>query len=158
VAGGLSTRSAGPPLKLTRVQSRTPRADKAAGKLGCSRSLIYRLIADTAVDHRLPRYYLPVRGRAPFSRLLDPKLEARIHSAAERIYLQPEQPRVSDLLRAITTECHACGLKPPAFHTIQARLRELDQRRLVRRRLGATAARQNATRRLAFIAAAKVAA
>ncbi len=60
----------------------------------------------------------------------------------ERIYLQPERPRISDLLRAVETECRQRGLKAPTFHTLQARLRELDQDDLVRRRFGAVAARQ----------------
>jgi putative transposase len=61
---------------------------------------------------------------------------------AERIYLQPERPRISDLLRAVETECQQRGLKATAFHTLQARLRELDQDHLVQRRFGAAAARQ----------------
>jgi hypothetical protein len=60
----------------------------------------------------------------------------------ERIYLQPERPRISDLLRAVETECRQRGLKAPTFHTLQARLRELDQDDLVRRRFGPIEARQ----------------
>jgi putative transposase len=51
-------------------------------------------------------------------------------------------PSISDLLRAVETECRQRGLKAPNFHTLQARLRELDQDDLVRRRFGAVAARQ----------------
>jgi putative transposase len=121
-------------------------ADKAAERLGCSRSLLYRLIARYRRRPQTSSLLPARRGRASSSRLLDPKLEVLIHSAAERIYLQPEQPRVSDLLRIITAECQRCALKPPAFHTLQARLHELDQRRVVQRRLGAKAARQRYAR------------
>jgi len=48
---------------------------------------------------------LPSRqGRAPHSRLLDPEVEALICAVLDQIYLQPERPRVSDLLRAVETE------------------------------------------------------
>jgi hypothetical protein len=67
-------------------------------------------------------------------RLLDPEVEALICTVVERIYLQPERPRISDLLRAVETECRQRGLKGPTFHTLQARLPELDQDDLVRRR------------------------
>jgi hypothetical protein len=38
----------------------------------------------------------------------------------ERIYLQPERPRVSDLLRAVEAECQQRGLKAPSLTRTRA--------------------------------------
>jgi len=118
------------------------RADVVAKDLGISRALVYRLASRYRLRAQTSSLLPSRRGRAPRSRLLDPEVEALICTAVERIYLQPERPRISDLLRAVETECQQRGLKAPAFHTLQARVRELDQDHLVRRRFGAAAARQ----------------
>ena len=102
-----------------------------------SRALVYRLASRYRLRAQTSSLLPFRRGRAPRSRLLDPEVEALICTVVERIYLQPERPRISDLLRAVETECQQRGLKAPAFHTLQARLRELDQDHLVRRRFGA---------------------
>ena len=103
---------------------------------GISRALVYRLASRYRLRAQTSSLLPFRRGRAPRSRLLDPEVEALICTVVERIYLQPERPRISDLLRAVETECQQRGLKAPAFHTHQARLQELDQDHLVRRRFG----------------------
>jgi putative transposase len=118
------------------------RADVVAKDLGIRRALVYRLASRYRLRAQTSSLLPYRRGRAPRSRLLDPEVEALICTVVERIYLQPERPRISDLLRAVETECRQRGLKAPTFHTLQARLRELDQDDLVRRRFGAVAARQ----------------
>jgi putative transposase len=60
-------------------------------------------------------------------------------------YLQREQPRVSDLFRAIKADCQRFGLKPPSYNTVHAGLLSLDPKEVTRRRIGAAAARQRFT-------------
>jgi putative transposase len=117
-------------------------ADLAAKDLGISRALVYRLAFRYRLRAQTSSLLPSLRGRAPRSRLLDSEVEALICTIVERVYLQPERPRISDLLRAVETECQQRGLKAPTFHTLQTRLRELDQDYLVRRRFGAAAACQ----------------
>jgi putative transposase len=111
-------------------------------ELGISRSLVYRLVARYRRRAQTSSLLSVPRGRPKRSRSLDERVEALVRSAVERIYLQREQPRVSDLLRIIKIDCQRLGLKPPAYNTLHARLRSLDPREVIRRRSGGVAARQ----------------
>jgi putative transposase len=72
-------------------------ADEAAEKLGVSRSLVYRLVARYRLRAQTSSLLSVPRGRPQESQSLDKRVEELIRSAVERIYLQREQPRVSDL-------------------------------------------------------------
>ena len=100
-------------------------------ELGISRSLVYRLVARYRRRAQTSSLLSVPRGRPKRSRSLDERVEALVRSAVERIYLQREQPRVSDLLRIIKIDCQRLGLKPPAYNTLHARLRSLDPREVI---------------------------
>jgi hypothetical protein len=129
----------------TRGSVSNARADQAAKELGISRSLVYRLVARHRQRAQTSSLLSVPRGRTHRSQWLDTRVETLIRSAVERIYLQREQPRVSDLLRTIKADCQRFGLKPPSYNTLHARLLSLDPREVTRRRLGAAAARQRFT-------------
>ena len=121
------------------------RADQAAKELDISRSLVYRLVARYRQRAQTSTLLSVPRGRTDRSQWLDTGVETLIRSAVERIYLQREQPRVSDLFRAIKADCQRFGLKPPSYNTVHARLLSLDPKEVTRRRIGAAAARQRFT-------------
>ena len=102
----------------------------AAKELGVSRSLVYRLVACYRQRAQTSSLLSVPRGRTERTQWLDKEVETLIRSAVERIYLQREQPRVSDLFRAIKADCQRFGLKPPSYNTVDARLLSLDQKRL----------------------------
>ena len=54
------------------------------------------------------------------------ELEGVIADAIEEIYLQPERPRMSDLMRAINARCHAAGLSSPDRRTVKRRVALID--------------------------------
>ena len=120
-------------------------ADQAAQELGVSRSLVYRLVARYRQRAQTSTLLSVPRGRTEQTQWLDKEVETLIRSAVERIYLQREQPRVSDLFRAIRADCQRFGLKPPSYNTVHARLLSLDPKEVTRRRIGAAAARQRFT-------------
>jgi putative transposase len=115
-------------------------ADQAAQELGVSRSLVYRLVARYRQRAQTSSLLSVPRGRTEQTQWLDKEVETLIRSAVERIYLQREQPRVSDLFRAIKADCQRFGLKPPSYNTVHARLLSLDPKEVTRRRIGAAAA------------------
>ena len=86
---------------------------RSAKELGVSRSLIYRLVARYRQRAQTSSLLSVPRGRTEQTQWLDKEVETLIRSAVERIYLQREQPRVSDLFRAIKADCQRFGLKPP---------------------------------------------
>ena len=93
-------------------------ADQAAQELGVSRSLVYRLVARYRQRAQTSSLLSVPRGRTEQTQWLDKEVETLIRSAVERIHLQREQPRVSDLFRAIKADCQRFGLKPPSYNTV----------------------------------------
>src|ERR1700751_315374 len=118
-------------------------ADPAAQALGASRSLVYRLVSRYRQRAQTSSLLSVPRGRTERTQWLDKEVETLIRSAVERISLQREQPRVSDLFRAIKADCQRFGLKPPSYNTVHARLLSLDPKEVTRRRIGAAAARHS---------------
>src|SRR5208337_1377080 len=100
----------------------------AAKQLGISPRLVYRLVARFRRRPQTSSLVPGVRGRAARSRSLDPRVEALVASAIKEVYLRPERPRLIDLWRAVRAQCLSLGLKPPAYHTLQARVQQCDAR------------------------------
>ena len=114
----------------------------AAKQLGISSRLVYRLVARFRRRPQTSSLVPGVRGRAARSRSLDPRVEALVASAIKEVYLRPERPRLIDLWRAVRAQCLPLGLKPPAYHTLQARVQQCDARVVLQARAGGAAARQ----------------
>jgi putative transposase len=117
------------------------RADVAAATLGISRSLVYRLVAQFRERPQTSTLLLRRRGLRRQTPLLAPPLERLIAEAIEQVYLQPERPRISDLMRVIDARCAERGWPKPMFRTVKRRLDRLDPRTVTQRRLGTRAAR-----------------
>src|SRR5271167_855363 len=100
----------------------------AAKQLGISRAMVYRLVASFRRRPQTSSLVPGVRGRAASSRSLDPRVEVLVASAIKEVYLRPERPRLIDLWRAVRAQCLSLGLKPPAYHTLQARVQQCDAR------------------------------
>jgi putative transposase len=92
----------------------------AAKQLGSVRGWFTGWWRVSDVVRRPARWCPGVRGRAARSRSLDPRVEALVASAIKKVYLRPERPRLIDLWRAVRAQCLPLGLKPPAYHTLQA--------------------------------------
>ena len=118
-------------------------ATAAAKQLGISSRLVYRLVARFRRRSQTSSLVPGARGRGVRSRSLDPRVEALVASAIKEVYLRPERPRLIDLWRAVRAQCLSLGLKPPAYHTLQARVQQCDARVVLQARAGAAAA--NAT-------------
>ncbi|MFK7945028.1 MAG: Mu transposase C-terminal domain-containing protein [Paracoccaceae bacterium] len=82
------------------------------------------------------------RGPKKGSRRLDFEREALIEQRLRELYLKPERSSFLRVVEEIRLECRASGLQPPTRRTVKARLDSLDQREVVRRRLGPKAARE----------------
>jgi len=96
--------------------------------LGVGLSLLYELVARFRRRPQTSSLVPGVRGRAASSRSLDPRVEVLVASAIKEVYLRPERPRLIDLWRAVRAQCLSLGLKPPAYHTLQARVQQCDAR------------------------------
>jgi putative transposase len=63
-----------------------------------------------------------------------------VRDAITDVYLQPEKPRLSDLLKEIQRECQRKGLRMPNFRTVKRRVDAIDAKEHLRKRAGAKAA------------------
>ena len=123
---------------IPRVSRET--AERASRELRLGRSQLFLLLAryrkdpvtSSLVDH--PNGFPKGRHRMARSR------EEIVTEEIERFYLTRPKPRVSQLVRAIEYACHDHGLPPPVRKTIEARIAEIDRRRVVACRDGQKAA------------------
>lgn len=112
----------------------------ASAALGISRSLVYRLVAKFRKRPQVSSLLPAKRGRRPTTRALSTAAEAVVQEAIGQVYLQREQPRLSDLLKEIERQCRQKGLKVPNFRTVKRRVEAIDARERARKRAGAKAA------------------
>ncbi|MBL4874449.1 MAG: transposase family protein [Rhodobacteraceae bacterium] len=73
---------------------------------------------------------------------LNPDVEAIIDANLQDRFLVQERPSLSGIVQEIRLECLDSGLKAPTRRTIKARLDAIDQRKVVRKRQGPKAARE----------------
>jgi putative transposase len=115
--------------------------DAAANQLGLCRSHMYRLIA---LYQRRPQtsslLSVDRGGRPKGLRLVNPQLEELLETTIYEFYLQPERPRMTDLLREVQQHCHQLGVKSPHLRTVLKRVRDVDAKYRAQRRLGAQTA------------------
>ena len=74
----------------------------ASAELGISRSMVYRLVAKFRKRPQVSSLLPGKRGRKASARALSVAAEAVVRDAITDVYLQPEKPRLSDLLREIS--------------------------------------------------------
>lgn len=113
----------------------------AARDLGIHRSQCYELLRryrrTPTVSALMPR----TRGRSKGRRILEPAVDILIEKTIDEFYLDLSCPTVADLMREIERRCAAAGLTPPSRRAVTPRLRDRNQRDVLRRRKGAAHAR-----------------
>ncbi|MBX4963355.1 Mu transposase C-terminal domain-containing protein [Rhizobium binae] len=129
------------PLIAARRISRTNVAS-ACRQLGVKRTRLYELVAKfrkkpvtTSLLDETPG---PEKGR----RRLSADQEDVVRLAIEAIYCARERPTISVVHDHVLRACYQRDLHPPSWKAIKARVDQSDQRRLMKLREGAKAARQ----------------
>ena len=112
----------------------------ASAELGISRSMVYRLVAKFRKRPQVSSLLPGKRGRKASARALSVAAEAVVRDAITDVYLQPEKPRLSDLLKEIQRQCQRKGLRMPNFRTVKRRVDSIDAKEHLRKRAGAKAA------------------
>jgi len=115
-------------------------AKEAALQLGLSCSSIYRLLRRYRNRPQVSSLLPMKRGRKRQSRFIDQVREKIIDAAIRDFFLKPERPRISDLMLAIRLACREQNLHPPNYRTVARRIKALDPKLVVTKRLGSKAA------------------
>ncbi len=102
--------------------------------------MVYRLVAKFRKRPQVSSLLPGKRGRKASARALSVAAEAVVRDAIADVYLQPEKPRLSDLLKEIQRQCQRKGLRMPNFRTVKRRVDALDAKEHLRKRAGAKAA------------------
>jgi putative transposase len=127
---------------LNQLTDRTrAHAKHAAAVLGCSLTLVYRLLGRHAADPRLTSCLPARRGRRQGLLRLPASTEEIIQAAIEELYLTPQRPRVSVLVKEILRRCRTLALPPPSRTAIELRVRRRPAAETTARREGRKAAR-----------------
>jgi putative transposase len=105
-----------------------------ANELGVSQATAYRLIALFRQGGSVTSLVERKRGRPMGHRVLDQERDTLVKDAVRAVYMTPNRPPVSELVRQIRIRCLTAGLKPPHRRTIVARLKDVDLRERARRR------------------------
>ena len=104
-----------------------------ADRAGKNRTTVYRWLKrfeDTGLVSSLLRAPRADKGR----QRLDEEVEETIRRQIQTYYLQQERPSILDLYRRIKADCLAADLAPPNKNTVYARVREIGQREVIRKR------------------------
>lgn len=86
----------------------------AAAELGCSRSLVYKLLRRFIADPRLTSLLSHQRGPTRGGSRLSSEIHRLIDEMIESVYLTPQRPRLTDLVTEVRQRCRAMGLKAPS--------------------------------------------
>lgn len=114
--------------------------EHAAQQLSLSVPQIYRLIRAFRAMPLASSMLARQRGQLKGSRRLDPVVEDRIETALNVVYMQPERPTLTRLLRQVRYDCLAAGLKPPSRNAVRARISSRTLRERTKAREGAAKA------------------
>lgn len=121
-------------LSHRRDQGTTADVAALATELGLSQATTYRLIGLFREGGSVRALVERKRGRPLGHRVLDPGRDELVKSAIRAIFLTPNRPPVSELVRMIQARCMKAGLKPPHRRTIEARIKDVDLQHRARRR------------------------
>ncbi|WP_240473706.1 DNA-binding domain-containing protein [Thioclava pacifica] len=112
-------------------------------ELGVSRATVWRWIRRLAADGGRTSALVPrKRGRQPGTAAISGEVEALIKEHLRRYHLRRERASLSRVVTEIRIACGERGWRAPARRTIQRRLDELDERKVMKAREGARAARE----------------
>jgi putative transposase len=112
-----------------------------AADLGVSQATAYRLIALFRKGGSVTALVERKRGRPVGHRVLDDARDRQVRDTIRAVYLTPNRPPVSELVRQVAINCMAAGLRPPHRRTILARLKDIDLQQRARLRQDKAAAK-----------------
>jgi putative transposase len=116
-------------------------AEAAAGMLGYSTSLVYRLLARYLADARVTSLLPGRRGRRHGQLLLPAEVDEVVQATIDAVFLSRQRPRVSDLVVEVQRRCRTLGLPKPSRKAVTLRIGQRKSAEVVARRLGRKAAR-----------------
>ena len=116
-------------------------AEQVAEELGCSLTLIYRLLARFQKDPRLTAMLPRPRGRRVGDLKLDASVDEVVRNTIEDFYLTRQKPRIKDVIDRIEERCRALGLPAPSRKAVRLRIAMRSAAEATARREGRKAAR-----------------
>jgi putative transposase len=119
----------------------TEDVQRVADQLGKSITTIYRWLSrfeETGLVSSLLRTPRSDKGQTRLTAETDEVISLLIHN----YYLKQERPSVLKLYRRIKEECNALDLDAPNKNTVYARVREIEQRKLISKRYSPKRARE----------------
>jgi putative transposase len=123
--------------KLTRAQ-----LEEAMFRLHLSRSALYKLVQRYRKRPRTSSLLPWKRGRDRNARLLEKDQEDVLQACIEEFYLTRERPSVAALMREVKRRFCEQQWPPPAYRTVQKRVKALDARLVLTKREGSKRARE----------------
>ena len=105
-----------------------------AHELGVSKATAYRLVKAFRAGGTVVALVDRKRGRPDGHSVLDDAREEIIRTAINAVFLTPNRPSVSELVRKIGEKCIEANLSVPHRRTIVARLKRIDLQKRARRR------------------------
>ena len=116
-------------------------AEAAAQALGCSATVIYRLLLRYLADPRVTSLLPGRRGRRHGQLLLAGDVDEVIQTTIDEFYLSRQRPRVSDLVTEVQRRCRTLGLPKPSRKAINLRIGQRASVEVLAKRSGRKAAR-----------------
>jgi putative transposase len=116
-------------------------AEAAAEALGCSATVIYRLLSRYLADPRVTSLLPGRRGRRHGQLFLPAEVDDVVQATIDEFYLTRQRPRVSDLVTEVQRRCRTLGLPKPSRKAINLRIGQHASVEVLAKRSGRKAAR-----------------
>lgn len=116
-------------------------AEAAAEALGCSATVVYRLLSRYLADPRVTSLLPGRRGRRHGQLLLATEVDEVVQATIDEFYLTRQRPRVSDLVTEVQRRCRTLGLPKPSRKAINLRIGQRASIEVLAKRSGRKAAR-----------------
>ncbi|MET4391509.1 putative transposase [Bradyrhizobium sp. F1.4.3] len=116
-------------------------AEAAAEALGCSATVVYRLLSRYLADPRVTSLLPGRRGRRHGQLLLAAEVDEVVQATIDEFYLTRQRPRVSDLVTEVQRRCRTLGLPKPSRKAINLRIGQRASVEVLAKRSGRKAAR-----------------
>ncbi len=133
-------------FEVIRVLAKSPErtrsdAEAAAQALGCSATVVYRLLSRYLADQRVTSLLPGRRGRRHGQLLLLAEVDEVVQATIDEFYLIRQRPRVSDLVTEVQRRCRTLGLPKPSRKAINLRIGQRASVEVLAKRSGRKAAR-----------------
>ncbi|MET4358712.1 putative transposase [Bradyrhizobium sp. RT9b] len=116
-------------------------AEAAAEALGCSATVVYRLLSRYLANPRVTSLLPGRRGRRHGQLFLPAEVDEVVQATIDEFYLTRQRPRVSDLVTEVQRRCRTLGLPKPSRKAINLRIGQRASVEVLAKRSGRKAAR-----------------